>query len=100
MSKQKTYRMLDLCKELGISVHTLSKWYQWEKLSLKDGLVKEPYLPVPEKLMNERGKPKIWTQQQLDQLRDYKSHIVMGRNGNYGRYSNPLNKNYKHKEEN
>lgn len=95
MSEQKTYRIDELCKELDVSIHTLQKWYQWEKMGLKDGSVVVPYLPEPQKLLDKRGKPKIWTQEQLKELKEYKSTIVVGRYGKYGKYSNPLHKEVK-----
>ncbi len=92
MSNEKTYRINDVCKELGISVHTIQKWYQWERYALEDGSAKKHYLPQPQKLMDQRGKPKFWTEAQLKELKKYKDSIVVGRYGKYGKYSNPLHK--------
>lgn len=99
MSNKKVYRIDEVCKELNVSVHTLQKWYQWESRSLIEGTITERYLPVPEKLMNERGKPKIWTSSQIKELKKYASSIVVGRNGKYGRYTNPLHKQTKRYQE-
>lgn len=92
MSDEKIYLRDELCKALGISVHTLQKWYQWEKYELKDGTVKHSYLPKPQKVAGRRGSPKYWTESQLELLRDYKSTIVVGRHGKYGKYTNPYHK--------
>lgn len=99
MSNEKTYRANEVCEILGISIHTFQKWYQWEKAQLKDGSITKNYLPVPEKLTNQRGKPKYWTEKQVQQLKEYKSTIVVGRYGKYGKYSNPLH-NKKEETEN
>lgn len=90
MTQQKIYRTGEVCELLNISPHTFAKWYQWERAQLKDGSITERYLPVADKLTNQRGKPKIWTQEQVEQLREYKNSIVYGRHGKYGKYSNPL----------
>lgn len=95
MSTQKIYRADEICELLGISIHTLQKWYQWERYSLADGTVKEHYLPIPERLTNRRGKPKVWSEKQLKQLRKYKESIVVGRYGKYGKYTNPAHKENK-----
>lgn len=89
MSSEKTYRRNDLCEVLGISVHTLQKWYQWERYSLSDGTVTEKYLPEPHVFETERGKPQYWTEEQLEQLKAYRDSIVVGRKGKYGKYTNP-----------
>lgn len=88
MSKQKTYSANEVCEELNISNWTLSNWYRWENKRVQRGTCK-PYLPKPEKRADLKGKPRFWTQKQLDELRKYKESIVLGRNGIYGEYSNP-----------
>jgi transposase-like protein len=90
MSNEKKYSIIEVCEEIGISIHTLKKWYQWQSYELKDGSITEPYLPIPERLAGFRGRPQMWTKKQVEQLRKHKESIVMGRNGKWGRYSNPL----------
>lgn len=99
MSNKKVYRIDEVCQMLEVSVHTLQKWYQWEHRALIDGTETEPYLPVPEKIMNERGKPKVWTEKQVKALKKYADSIVVGRNGKYGKYSNPDHKQTKKYQE-
>lgn len=95
MSNEKLYSADEICKELNITIYTLSNWYRYQRKQLKEGLVKEPYLPEPITLPNVKGKPRRWTLSMVKQLKDYKKHIVMGRNGVYGIYSNPLYKETK-----
>lgn len=92
MSNEKMYLIDEVCEKLNISTHTLQKWYQWERYELKDGVVTENYLPIPNKLTDRRGKPKVWSEKQLKELQKFKNEMVMGRNGRYGKYSNPLHK--------
>lgn len=92
MSDEKIYLRDELCNELGISVHTLQKWYQWERYELSDGTVKQPYLPQPQQMEGLRGSPNYWTAEQLEILKKHKESMVVGRNGRYGKYSNPHHK--------
>lgn len=85
----------EVCKILGISVHTFAKWYEWQSRLLKEGKITEPYLPQPQPLITLRGKPNGFTDEQIEQLKQYQKTIVHGRNGVYGIYSNPLHKETK-----
>lgn len=89
MTNTKKYNIHEICEYLNISSWTLLHWYDLEKKQLKDGLIDKPYLPVPERLTNVKGRPKMWTQEMADALKEYQSNIIMGRNGIYGVYSNP-----------
>lgn len=95
MSNTQMYRADEICKELNISNWTLMNWYRWEKKLLNSGEVEVPYLPVPERVTCEKGQPRIWTSEQLEQLKDFKKHIIVGRNGSFGKYSNPNHFNTK-----
>lgn len=90
MTNEKLYKVDEVCEQLQISPHTLLKWYQWEKYSIRDGKVTEQFLPQPIKLENQKGQPKAWTQEQIEQLKVFKENMVFGRNGRFGKYSNPL----------
>lgn len=92
MSNEKTYLLNEVCEEVNISIHTLQKWYQWERYELKEGLVSKNYLPIPTKLTDKRGKPRIWTESQVEELKKFKENMVIGRKGRFGKYSNPLHK--------
>ena len=89
MTNEKIYRADEICKKLGISSWTLSNWYRYESKQLKSGEITEHYLPIPERIMSEKGKPRVWTAEMLKQLKDYQSKVVVGRLGVYGKYSNP-----------
>lgn len=89
------YSAYEICKELNITIYTLSNWYRWEKKQIKEGLVEQAYLPEPIRIPNVKGKPRRWDSNMLKQLKKYKEHIVIGRNGVYGVYSNPLYKETK-----
>lgn len=93
--EEKMYNLEAVCVELGITPHTLAKWTQWEKNQLRDGLIDKPYLPVPIKQEHTKGRPKLWTQTMVNQLKEHKKNMVTGRNGIYGMYTNPNHKNTK-----
>lgn len=79
-----------VAEQLGVSIHTLTKWYEWESKLLKDGKITERYLPIPTKDYTKKGSPNTFSEEQIEQLKTYQSSIVHGRNGVYGGYSNPL----------
>lgn len=89
MKNEKVYRANEICEELKITDFTLANWYNWENKQLKQGLITERYLPQPLIVEHEKGRPRIWTQEMLEQLKEHKSKIITGRNGIYGMYSNP-----------
>jgi hypothetical protein len=92
MLSEKYYTAEDVCKRLKISMHTLTNWYYWEKSKIKKGEISKPYLPEPERDLTKRGNPRLWTYKMVKQLEKYKASIVIGRNGNYGEFTNPLHK--------
>lgn len=88
----KYYNLDDTCKKLKISRQTLNNWYRWENNLLKEGIITKRTLPVPVHDNNMRGKPRYWTQNDIDILKKFRDSMVVGRNGIYGKYTNP---NYK-----
>ena len=92
---QEFYTTREVCELLGITNYTLTNWYSWQKKRLNEGLVSEPYLPQPTRLENGKGRPRQWTGKMIKQLQEYQKHIVVGRNGIYGMYSNPFHKETK-----
>ena len=92
------YSSKQVCEILGISSYTFANWYRWERKEVNKGC--QPYLPEPIRASNERGKPRYWSDEMLDQLKEFQSNIVVGRNGKYGEYSNPYHfETKKYKEE-
>lgn len=83
------YKADEVCRKLGITIWTLTNWYQWERISLEDGSLTERVLPIPEKLEGVKGKPRVWNDDQLDALRYFQSQIVKGRNGVMAKVTNP-----------
>ena len=82
------FTKIDVCNMLEISTFTLNNWYRWERKELASESCVKPYLPVPKQDMNAKGKPLKWSMKMVEQLRDYKNNMVMGRNGKYGKYTN------------
>ena len=82
------YSKKDVCEILGISTFTLDSWYSWERKEIKSKSVNDFYLPKPMQASNEVGRPLRWSLDMIDSLRVYKSRIVRGRNGKYGKYTN------------
>ena len=79
----------DVCRMLGISAFTLDNWYMWEAKEIRNGEVTERYLPIPLKDKRLKGCPRRWTFEMVVQLMEFQGNIVRGRNGKYGKYTNP-----------
>lgn len=79
----------DVCNILGISQYTIVSWYRWQKKQLDNGEVSEEYLPRPKQQENVKGRPLMWSLEMLEELKKYQETIVKGRNGVYGKYTNP-----------
>lgn len=94
MNKEVYYSINEVCEQLGITIWTLKNWYSWEKKRIEEGIC-EKYLPTPIRMNNTKGRPNFWTKDMLEELRDYQNTIIMGRNGNYGMYTNPTHKETK-----
>lgn len=95
MNEKVLLNATQVCEELKITRYTLSNWYNWERLQLRDGIIKMPKLPKPLVAEGQKGKPRMWTQKMLIELKEYQKGIIMGRNGSYGKYSNPYHKDTK-----
>ena len=97
---ENVYNIKELCDELGVTLWTVRNWYGWEKKLLAENKDMKKYLPEPINLVNLKGKPRVWTKEMVDELKEYKKSIIVGRNGAYGKYSNPNHKNTKKYKEN
>lgn len=82
------YSRNDVCEMLGISTFTLTNWYKWERKELAENAVSEEYLPHPVQLEHEKGRPLRWSYEMVVELMSYKAHMVKGRNGRFGKYTN------------
>jgi hypothetical protein len=82
------YSRNDVCEMLGISTFTLTNWYKWERKELSEQIVDEEYLPRPVQLEHVKGRPLRWSYEMVTSLMEYKEHIVKGRNGRFGKYTN------------
>lgn len=89
------YDANETAEKLGISIWTLKSWYMWENKRLKNGEIKKRYLPQPKRIENKKGRPRIWDEKMIERLKKYKDKIIIGRNGVYGEYTNPLHKETK-----
>ncbi len=89
------YRVEEVCKMLGISKPTITLWYNWEKKSIKDGVLDKIILPIPYVLKHERGKPRMWSMKQIEELARFQDRIRDER----GLLSNYTNPTYVHKRE-
>ena len=89
------YNIYEVCEQIGVSTYTIKNWYRWENKLIKQGKIKERYLPRPEVQEHTKGSPRMWTNEMIEKLKDFKSNIVIGRNGIYGEFSNPTHKQTK-----
>jgi hypothetical protein len=46
-------------------------------------------LPTPTKMTNVKGKPRMWSDEQIEELRQFQTAIVRGRNGVMAKVTNP-----------
>ncbi len=83
------YTRNEVCEILGISVFTMNTWYRWQQKQLDNGYIDKEYLPKPQKQLNTKGQPMMWSLDMIGDLKAFQSSIVKGRNGIYGIYSNP-----------
>jgi hypothetical protein len=90
------FKASEVCNRLGITTWTLTNWYQWERISLEDGSLSARCLPVPIKAEGVKGKPRMWTENQIEELRAFQNNIVKGRNGIMARVTNPKSRHAKH----
>ena len=91
------FKVNEVCEILGITLWTLTNWYQWERISLEDGSITERVLPIPTKAENTKGKPRMWTDEQVEKLREFQQSIVRGRNGVMAKVTNPKSRHRKSK---
>ncbi len=89
------FKVEDVCKMLGITTWTLTNWYQWERISLEEGTLTERVLPVPIKVTDAKGKPRMWTAHQITELREFQKNIIKGRNGVMAKVTNPKSRHAK-----
>lgn len=89
------FKVEEVCKMLGITTWTLTNWYQWERISLEDGTLTERVLPVPIKVKDAKGKPRMWTAEQVTQLKEFQQNIIRGRHGVMAKVTNPKSRHAK-----
>lgn len=82
------YSKNQVCGMLGITFFTIDNWYGWQRKLIEKGEVSEMYLPTPEKRLNEKGRPLMWSMNMIEQLKDYQASIARGRGGVHGRFTN------------
>ena len=90
-----TYSANQVCEKLGITVWTLTNWYQWERISIEDGTLSSRLLPVPERDLTKKGRPRMWSESQLEELKVFQTSIVRGRNGVMAKVTNPRSRHKK-----
>jgi hypothetical protein len=89
------YNANQVCDKLKITIWTLTNWYQWERISLEDGTLSGRLLPVPIKDETRKGKPRMWSESQLEELKIFQGSIVRGRNGVMAKVTNPKSRHKK-----
>lgn len=88
---QKEYTTQEVCKILGISTHTLKKWYVVESARMKDEPNTEYRLPEHRYKEHMRGKPIYYLESDIEHLKEFREkYLKIGRGlGAYGKYTNP-----------
>ena len=89
------YNANEVCEKLEITTWTLTNWYQWQRISLEDGTLNEPVLPEPIKEVSSKGQPRMWSEEQLLELKEFQKQIVRGRNGIMAKVTNPKSRRAK-----
>lgn len=86
----------EVCENLGITIWTLTNWYQWERISLTDGSLTDRVLPIAKREETEKGRPRYWSREQLAELQQFQKTVVRGRNGKMAKVTNPKSRQAKH----
>lgn len=66
--------------QLGCSTQTINMWYRWKKVHPEHELTK--LLPEPKK--KSAHSMRLWSEQDIEMLRDFQKSIPHGRNGILG----------------
>lgn len=88
----------EVALRLGVSVHTLNRWYRLRKRYPENECFKE----LPDYVLQQTkfGTIRLWSAEDVWKLLEFKSHIKSGRNGQMGKYNGTGTKNSKeHKED-
>ena len=87
------YSKQEVAKELDVSIYTITNWYKWESKLIRTSEIKQRFLPIPTKIRYAKGQPNYWSFEQIEQLREFKDNMIKGRNGMFGKFTNPKHKN-------
>ena len=79
------YTATEVSQQLNISVKTLTNWYNW----YNDETIEKPKdtPTIPTYRQDHPRSPRLWTTEQINQLKVFQEWIPRGRNGVMGRYS-------------
>ena len=75
---KRNLRIEAIATELDCSVQTISAWYRWKKLHAEHELAQ--LLPTPTKV----GRTNVWTEEDLQTLKDFQSKLTKGQHGIMG----------------
>ena len=79
------YTVIEVCSKLQMRPETLSRWYRWRQKAAVDRMrIEVPVLPMPTKL----GKNNMYTEEDLDALRKFKSWYKVNGWGIMREYNN------------
>lgn len=83
----------EVAVKLGVSVQTLNRWYKFKRENPKDDISRR--LPMYKKVKCATGFVRVWTDNQLQELVEFKSLVTPGRTGKMGKYKGKGTKNGK-----
>ena len=81
----------EVAMRIGVSVQTLNRWYKFKRENPKDAVSKA--LPAYKKVKTKSGFVRIWSDEDVWKLTEFRSLVNTGRNGKMGKYKGKGTKN-------
>lgn len=81
----------EVAMRIGVSTQTLNRWYKFKKENPKDTISKA--LPAYKKVKTTKGLVRIWSEEDVWKLIEFRHLVTAGRNGKMGKYKGKGTKN-------
>ena len=87
----KVLKIEEVAMRIGVSSQTINRWYKFKRENPKDEVSKR--LPAYQLVITPSGKVRLWSQDDLKKLIEFKAQMVSGRDGKMGKYKGKGTKN-------
>ena len=91
----KDLKIEEVAMRVGVSVQTLNRWYKYKKDNPRDSLAK--LIPAYKKVKHPTGFMRVWTEDDVWKLVEFKTKMIYGRCGRMSNYKGKGTKNGKNK---